>query len=268
MTGSVIPAATDLVALNQVKRYIGLQGDDSASDDILQSLISSVSVSVEQYCQRPFILQTFNEAFNGNGHDRYVTKNFPLLWVPQVYINGQQINATPGPANPPIGQPGGYTWDDISVYLIGYEFSKGYQNCYVQYAAGYGTLSIPAWQANHLYSIGNLITDTNGNVQLASFAGTSGATQPTWPTIPLTQTVDGTGGLIWILAYQGSPPPLPLDLAQAVCDVVALKYQEKSRIGLKEINITEGASTQYLDDIPKATMRVLNLYRRTSGLWR
>lgn len=39
----------------------------------------------------------------------------------------------------------------------------------------------PRWTANHAYAPG-YITDSNGNIQLTYSGGTSGATEPTWPT--------------------------------------------------------------------------------------
>ena len=53
-------------------------------------------------------------------------------------------------------------------------------------------ISAPLWQASHAYSLNTLITDTNGNVEKATTAGTSGATQPTWNVNITGTTTDNT----------------------------------------------------------------------------
>jgi len=52
------------------------------------------------------------------------------------------------------------------------------------------------WAATKAYSQGNVILDSNGNVQTATTAGTSGATAPaTWGTTTAATTLDGT--VVW-----------------------------------------------------------------------
>lgn len=53
-----------------------------------------------------------------------------------------------------------------------------------------------SWVASTVFALGTLIIDTNGNVQQVTTAGTSGGSQPTWNTTPITgTTVDG--GVTW-----------------------------------------------------------------------
>lgn len=55
-------------------------------------------------------------------------------------------------------------------------------------------LVYPLWQASHAYIIGDKITDSNGNIQTVTTAGTSGATHPVWATS--STTADGSP-LVW-----------------------------------------------------------------------
>ena len=77
------------------------------------------------------------------------------------------------------------------------------------------TLAVPttSWAANTAFTVGQTIPDTYGNVETCTTAGTTGATQPTWPTssVPAnsgigsasippvagTTTTDGT--VVWTL---------------------------------------------------------------------
>jgi len=59
--------------------------------------------------------------------------------------------------------------------------------------------TLPAWQANHAYTVHTKILDNNNNVEFVSSTGTrnSGGTIPTFSTAPGGTTSDGTGGLVW-----------------------------------------------------------------------
>jgi Bacteriophage tail sheath protein len=53
----------------------------------------------------------------------------------------------------------------------------------------------PAWKPNTAYTANQLVTDSNGNVQAVTTAGTSGAAAPTWNTTVGQSTTDG--GVTW-----------------------------------------------------------------------
>ncbi|MHB8501519.1 MAG: phage head spike fiber domain-containing protein [Candidatus Acidiferrales bacterium] len=52
------------------------------------------------------------------------------------------------------------------------------------------------WQASTAYTLGSAITDSNGNLQICTTAGTSGSTHPTWATTFASTTADGAT-LVW-----------------------------------------------------------------------
>lgn len=52
------------------------------------------------------------------------------------------------------------------------------------------------WAANTAFTAGQLIVDTNGNIQQVTTAGTSGGSQPTWNVTPITGTT-ADGGVTW-----------------------------------------------------------------------
>lgn len=59
-----------------------------------------------------------------------------------------------------------------------------------------------SWAANTAFTLGQLITDSNGNVQQVTTPGTSGGSQPAWSSSPRATTADG-GTLVWTM--RGTP---------------------------------------------------------------
>jgi len=58
--------------------------------------------------------------------------------------------------------------------------------------------TLPGWVANNAYaSPTGRILDSNGNVEVSSTPGTSGASAPTWSTTPGGTTPDGPNTLVW-----------------------------------------------------------------------
>jgi len=74
------------------------------------------------------------------------------------------------------------------------------------FPAAVGTAN-PAWTASHAYTVGNLIVDSNGNIQRCTTAGTSGGSHPAWATTIGNTTNDS--GAVWTLVAK-STAPLPM----------------------------------------------------------
>jgi uncharacterized protein len=55
--------------------------------------------------------------------------------------------------------------------------------------------SVPAWKASLAYAANQLVTDSNGNIQIVATAGTSGTAAPAWNTTTGQTTTDG--GVTW-----------------------------------------------------------------------
>jgi hypothetical protein len=69
--------------------------------------------------------------------------------------------------------------------------------------AAIGTTN-PAWQATHAYVVGNLIVDSNNNIQRCTTAGTSGGSAPAWATTLSSTTSDS--GAVWTLVALHTAP--------------------------------------------------------------
>ncbi len=64
--------------------------------------------------------------------------------------------------------------------------------------------SSPAWAASTAYSVGQEVYDSNGNVEVVTVAGTSGASAPAWNATVGSTTTDGS--VTWL----NLGPPIPL----------------------------------------------------------
>ena len=79
------------------------------------------------------------------------------------------------------------------------------------FPAATGT-SNPTWQQSHGYSVGNLIVDSNGNIERVtsiSGSGTSGSgSHPTWPTTIGNTVTDNPGAnqVVWTLIAKSTAP--------------------------------------------------------------
>lgn len=65
----------------------------------------------------------------------------------------------------------------------------------------------PQWLANTAKTVGSMIVDANGNLQLCTVAGTTGGTPPSWATALNATTVDHS--ITWeMVAFHQAPTPL------------------------------------------------------------
>jgi len=126
-------APDDLCTLAELKAWLPNQGNND--DSTLQSLISNGSLQVLQYVGRPHILASvlgsLNETYDGNGSDRLLPRNFPLLAVSSVVIDGLAVQPSTSPTS------AGFLWDSRRILLRGLSFCRGVQNIQVAYMAGY-----------------------------------------------------------------------------------------------------------------------------------
>lgn len=117
----------------------------SVSDSLLSRLITAVSTYVQSWMNRKIPRMTYVETRNGLGGPVMLLKNFPVLSVSALTVDG--VAMTPrGPISPYVPGPTGYTFDDISIQLP-CGFPRGFQNVTVTYDAGYDTVPADIEQA-------------------------------------------------------------------------------------------------------------------------
>jgi hypothetical protein len=136
-------APDDLCTVAELKAWLPNQGNN---DDVtLQSLISNASLQVLQYIDRPHILSSalgpLTETYDGNDSDRLLPRNFPIIAVSSLSIDGVGIQAATTPAT------AGYLWDGRRILLRGFRFCRGVQNVQLSYSAGYPSVPLDLKQA-------------------------------------------------------------------------------------------------------------------------
>lgn len=279
-----------LTTLPALKSWLRIAPDNVSDDVNLTALVNAVNADFLQCInRRSLVANPYTEIRDGNGKDRMVMRNLPILAVSLVQIGAYVLL----PYNPFAASQtlytgfilnssafvsvGGYVNDDFTVSLVGYSFWKGRQNVKIQYvggtvANGAATQAIPATPFQ--------ITVTGPAPLKAPFIGDAGVTfangtaltQLTTPGTPAQgqYTVSALGVYTFAAAdttqsvtinftYQAAP----LDVVQACTEWAAYRYQAKDRAGKKSV-VTESklATTFETDAMPKTVREVMDNYVR------
>jgi|SRR5665213_1218493 len=129
-----MPAITPLTDLATVKSLMG-GTPGTTTDTILGYLISAVSASISNYCNRNFLQATYTENYNGSGKAELWLRQRPIQSVTSVTINQAVI-----PARPNVNAAG-FAFDQNKLYYQGGIFWSGAQNVSVVYSAGLPAVS-------------------------------------------------------------------------------------------------------------------------------
>lgn len=127
---NVSPGAGDLTTLAAAYGYLRLT---AGSDDVaLQLAITAVSQRIAAWCSRSFVPTDHDELYDGTGNPRLILRNFPIISIATVEVDGLAI----APRSVPHGS--GYGSDrrrTLDVY--GRTFPRGRHNVRVVYRAGF-----------------------------------------------------------------------------------------------------------------------------------
>lgn len=272
-------ATGDLVQLATVKNWLGVAS--SADDALLSALITQISRAIYNYMNRSFVLPAnVTEAYDGSGRESLILRNWPVVAISAVVVDGNSIPPAPlmvAGVHPAPGyvleqaddQPPGAMQQ---LFLRGpYRFHKGRQNVVVSYRAGYEivgeTQLAPTrapFQLTALSPYGVFAEDTGvayaNGASLSAVAGTPGAGQ---------YTVDATSGTYGFSAADAgaaltiSYGYIPADLAQCALEWVADRYRYRDRIGVSSRSLGGQETIAYENrDIPDFVAASLVNFRR------
>jgi hypothetical protein len=269
---SVLTAARTiaLVPLADVKLELGIS--DSSEDARLIRLIAAASrafASDAGLGREPW-RQQYLERLAGFGRQILYLSRFPVESISSLTLSGQEVEAetyyVSGRWRDYLHRELGWPRTGFVHAALTEDFVPGFEE--LDYAATYwaGWLlpdQVTDWEATEAYVVGDFVRSSDPTVTLrfeATTAGTSDATEPTWPTEAGDTVADDS--VVWTAraAFE-----LPEDLRQAALDaVVALYSQGLARQGIKSHSF-EGARIEYVDTaaggITSAVRDVLRAYR-------
>jgi hypothetical protein len=233
-------ARGDLVTLGQLKAHLGVQS--SADDLLLASMISQISRAICTYLNRSFIWpRDVTDLFDGNGRNRIQLRNWPVVAVASVTIDGRPVaQSTDGHSPGWLLEPG----DDEPpgamqmIMLRGGVFPRGWQNVGIAYRAGYQISSepqtVPAGAARIAAAqpYGPFAADCG-----AFYASGASLTQVAATPAKGQYALDGFGDYIFNAADAGANVLLnygyvPQDLAACALEWAADRYRYRERIGI------------------------------------
>ena len=146
---------SDLTTLEAAELYSGVTG--SATDDLIQSLVTAYSQFVRTYTSRDFTAQSYSHTFDGRNARRLMVRQTPIISVEGVSVDGVAIAASAG-----FGMQG-YRFDADTIILEGRVFTRGAANVTVSYTAGYASIPDDIAQAvNELVGLRYELADKQG----------------------------------------------------------------------------------------------------------
>lgn len=113
-----------LTTLQAVKAYLKIR-DDSTDDELLSELIKACSTAIENYCQRKFGVETYEEEYDGSGKSFILLQNYPVNSITSVEVDEQVVD----PSEYKVRKTNGM------LFRNG-KWQEGFMNIKVTYAAG------------------------------------------------------------------------------------------------------------------------------------
>jgi hypothetical protein len=121
----------DLTTLANAKQWLNVS--TSTDDALLTRLVSSASDYIQAWLNRDLSEISYSSYLDGTGGIRMMFRNYPVTAITKVQVDNIVIL-------PSVGGTPGYVFTDTSLTLIGYRFTQGYSNVFLQYTAGFPTV--------------------------------------------------------------------------------------------------------------------------------
>jgi hypothetical protein len=122
----------NLTTLANAMQWLGVTADD---DGYIARVLSTISTQIQNWLGFQVALSNYSRSFDGQGTRKFFVPDIPLVSVQSLTIDGMPIpQGTPGTHRP------GFYSNNQSINLIGYCFTRGFQNIQAGYTAGYETI--------------------------------------------------------------------------------------------------------------------------------
>lgn len=168
--------------------------------------------------------------------------------IAQQFLRGAPLTSVLGVANEPALTIGDWVRNIILSPPFAWRWNRNLT--IFNTAVGiqdYINLSSSAWQANHAYSVGDMIFDSNQNLEYVVNAGTSGpGPQPTWSTTFGGGVNDNT--VTWRMIGGARSLPILTDIGWL--EKVSINDTTNSLTGVKELEIVNNLATEVTQNQP------------------
>jgi hypothetical protein len=271
-------AADDLTTLSALKAWLGLPTVASPNDATLAALVTAASRAIYAWLSRPALLpRDYNETMDGESQ-RIFLRNWPVLNVASLAIEGHAIEPTASPSSPPSrgyrlqSEDGAPPGRPQALDVFGWSVRQGRQNVTIAYRAGYAisgeSQSIPSaspWQVAVHAPYGAWGSD------LGVVYASTGAPLTAVPSSPAAGQYNVSAGLYSFASTDAganiaiSYGYIPQDIVQAATELAAERFRAADRIGLRSKSLG-GQETVSFDTsaMPATVLALLQPYRRTT----
>ena len=130
-------------SLEALKLYIG-KPDTGAHDVVLADLLEAVERAIDGWLGRSMMATDYDETYDGMGGGKIIMRNWPVLSVESVTVNGQPLQPQDA-----YGRCGYRAENWLLLAEGGARFSRGTRNVRVKYRAGFETPPADIAQAIH-----------------------------------------------------------------------------------------------------------------------
>lgn len=148
-------ATNALTTVAAVKSYLKIADTNTVDDSRIELLINACSSTIENFCRRNFIKQTFtDEEYDGNDHRYLNLYNYPVQSVQSVTLNDELVDSIEYIVKKKTGilaRKYNNTLSGISYNRYVPIWPKGDANILVTYTAGYDVIPADLEQACILY---------------------------------------------------------------------------------------------------------------------
>jgi hypothetical protein len=255
----------DLTTLDAVKSWLSITA--TADDLLLRRLISAASGFAQQWMNRTIASKVYTRSFNGNGRPVLTLPDKPITAVSTLSVDGVVIPAAPvlSPATVGLSRVG-YTFDDHQVMLLGFLFSKGFQNVNITYTAGYkivDELNQISGSTPYVVRVANPWNGDRGvkysdtGVALTLVTGTPDVGQYAVDEGEYTFNVSDKAKFV-LISYSYTP----FEIEQAVISLIGLRYRERDRIGQVSKTLAGEVVTFSTKDMTDDIKTLLSNYRK------
>lgn len=82
----------NLTTISKLKQHIGIPSSMTSKDTLLEQIIEGASAFIEEYTHREFGVKEYTEVLDGTPHDEIFLKQYPVVNVLSLTINGNEID--------------------------------------------------------------------------------------------------------------------------------------------------------------------------------